>query len=67
MKRTFKAFRNGIGIRIWHRYGNPHGTAIRWFAIKPGLFGVLIKDSGLHVGLWWQLRFELVCIHENQF
>lgn len=67
LKRMVRLFRDGIGIRCWHRYGKPHGTAIRWMRCKPGLIGVMVKDSGLHVGIWWQIRFEMLAVHVAQF
>lgn len=62
-----KLFRDGIGIRDWNRYGCNYGTAIRWIKCNPGLFGLWIKDGGLHVGCWWQIRFELVAVHTAKF
>jgi hypothetical protein len=62
-----KFFSDGVGFKFIHFYGKPHGTAIRWMTCKPGLFGILIKDSGLHIGFYWQIRFELVAIHVNRF
>lgn len=63
----FIIFRDGIGFRFWHHYGGPHGTAIRYMRCRTGLFGFMWLNGGLHVGLWWQVRLELVCIHENMF
>ena len=58
-----RLFRGGIGIRCWTR----HGTGLRWMRCKPGLFGVIVKDGGLHIGCWWQIRFEMLALHAAQF
>lgn len=62
-----KLYRCGIGFQFWHHFGKPHGTAIRWMRCKPGLFGIMLKDGGVHVGCWWQIRFELIAVHVAQF
>ncbi len=66
MKRI-RIFRTGIAIRNWHFFSPSHGTAVRVLRCKPGLFGVQFKDDGIHIGLWWQCRLELLAVHNNFF
>jgi hypothetical protein len=62
-----KRFHDGIGFRDWHHFGQPWGTAIRWKRLRPGLFGILFRDGGMHIGLWLHVRIELVAVHELHF
>jgi hypothetical protein len=68
-----KFFKDAIGFSFWNHYGKPHGTAIQFRRLKPGLFGIQFARDfsgeiyGLNVGLWWNWNVQLLAVHENQF
>lgn len=59
-----KKFRDGIGCQF---FWESHGRALRWLRCPPGLIGLRLHNQGLHLGLWWQVRFEVVWVHRVQF